>query len=326
VTFGLATPALGAESAALALALFADLAFGDPPNAVHPVAWLGGLANALVRRAPRAGRLRQLAAGLVIAGFVVGISVAAAIALVGSARAVAPVLAFCLGAAVLKCTFAIRGLGGAGRAVAAALREGRLADARRGLASLCSRNASALDESQLAAAAIESLAENLSDSFVAPLCVYALFGLPGAVAYRAANTLDAMIGYRGRYEYLGKAAARLDDLLNLIPARLTAGLLLVAGALTRADVAGGLRVLGRDRRATASPNAGWPMATMAGLLGVTLEKPGHYRLGDGSAAIAPADIDRAWRIVTVAAALAAILAIVGTLATAIHGAIGSAAS
>jgi len=141
---------------------------------------------------------------------------------------------------------------------------------------------------------------------MAPLVAYALFGLPGAVAYRAVNTLDAMIGYRGRYEYLGKAAARLDDLLNLIPARLTAGLLLVAGALARADVAGGVRVLGRDRRRTASPNAGWPMAAMAGLLGVTLEKPGHYRLGDGTAAVGAADIDRAWRIVAIAAALAAI--------------------
>jgi len=209
----------------------------------------------------------------------------------------------------LKCTFAIKGLGAAGRAVGVALREGRLADARRGLASLCSRDASALDGSQLAAATIESLAENLSDSFVAPLLAYAAFGLPGAVAYRAANTLDAMIGYRGRYEYLGKAAARLDDILNLIPARLTAGLLMVAGALTRADFAGGVRVLERDRGATASPNAGWPMATMAGLLGVTLEKPEHYRLGDGTSAVEPADIDRAWRIVAVAAAVAGVLAV-----------------
>src|SRR5207237_3855058 len=101
-------------------------------------------------------------------------------------------------------------------------------------------------------------------------------------------------------------------LLNLIPARLTAGLLLVAGALTRADVSGGLRVLRRDHRATASPNAGWPMATMAGLLAVTLEKPGHYRLGDGSATVAPADIDRAWRIVAVAAAVATLVAIFAT--------------
>jgi adenosylcobinamide-phosphate synthase len=228
-------------------------------------------------------------------------------------------LAFCLSAAVLKCMFAIKGLGAAGRTVGAALHEGRLADARAGLASLCSRDAASLDESQVAAAAIESLAENLSDSFVAPLVAYAAFGLPGAVAYRAANTLDAMIGYRGRYEYLGKAAARLDDLLNLVPARLSAGLLLLAGALTRADVAGGLRVLGRDRRATASPNAGWPMATMAGLLGVTLEKPGHYRLGDGAAAVAPADIDRAWRIVAVAAALAALVAVVAAAARHVLG-------
>src|SRR3954467_13894357 len=130
-----------------------------------------------------------------------------------------------------------------------------------------------LDEPLLVAASVESVAENMSDSFVAPLFYYALFGLPAAVAYRAVNTLDAMIGYRGRYEYLGKAAARLDDLLNLIPARLTAGLLLVAGALRKADGGGGPLILRRARRATASPNAGWPMATVAGLLSVCLAKP-----------------------------------------------------
>jgi len=316
---------LAPDPAALLVAVLFDVVFGDPPNAVHPVAWMGRFANVLLRRAPRAGRGRQLVAGVVIVGVVVGVSAAAAAALVSWGRAVVPTLTFWMGAAVLKCTFAIKGLGAAGRTVGVALREGRLADARRDLGSLCSRDASALDGSQLAAATIESLAENLSDSFVAPLLAYVAFGLPGAVAYRAANTLDAMIGYRGRYEYLGKAAARLDDVLNLIPARLTAGLLLVAGALTRADVAGGVRVLARDRAATASPNAGWPMATMAGLLGVTLEKPGHYRLGDGASAVEPADIERAWRIVSVASALAACAAVLAVFAAAARRALASAA-
>jgi adenosylcobinamide-phosphate synthase len=176
------------------------------------------------------------------------------------------------------------------------------------LASLCSRDPAALDAGQLAAAATESLAENASDSFVAPLFYYALLGVPGAIGYRAVNTLDAMIGYRGRYEYLGKAAARLDDVLNWIPARITAALLVVAGALTGRDAAGGWRVLRRDGGRTASPNAGRPMAAMAGLLGVALDKPGHYRLGDGPAPTAAA-IAAAWRVVTVAAALAAAAAL-----------------
>src|SRR4029077_2094874 len=160
-------------------------------------------------------------------------------------------------------------LGAAAHQVSRALARGDLAAARRGLASLCSRDPGALDGPARAAATIESLAENASDSVVAPLFYFALFGIPGAVFYRAVNTLDAMIGYHGRYEYLGKAAARFDDLLNLIPARLTAGLLLAAAAVARANVWDGLRVLRRDHGAPASPNAGWPMAAMAGLLGVS---------------------------------------------------------
>jgi adenosylcobinamide-phosphate synthase len=152
---------------------------------------------------------------------------------------------------------------------------------------------------------VESVAENASDSFVAPLFYYAVLGLPGAVAYRAVNTLDAMIGYHGRYEYLGKASARLDDALNFIPARLTAALLLAAGALCGGDVRSGWRVLGRDGNATESPNAGRPMATMAGLLRVQLEKLGHYCLGDATEPLTFSKIDDAWRIVLVCAGLAA---------------------
>jgi adenosylcobinamide-phosphate synthase len=135
-----------------------------------------------------------------------------------------------------------------------------------------------------------------------------LFGVGGAVFYRAANTLDAMIGYRGRYEFLGKAAARLDDLLNLVPARLTAGLLIVGGSLDGRDPASAWRILRRDGRNTESPNAGRPMAAMAGLLRVRLEKIGHYRLGDPVEPLAPAKIDEAWQIVRRAAALTAALA------------------
>jgi adenosylcobinamide-phosphate synthase len=294
----------------LAVALAVDVLFGDPPNAVHPVAWIGRLTNALVRRAPETGAARQLAAGAAIVLLTTGAGLGALFVL-EAALAGAPVLAFWIEAGLLACLFAIKGLGAAGRVVRDALASGRVEDARRALPALCSRDAAALDESQLAAATIESLAENLSDSFVAPLLAYVVFGLPGAIVYRIVNTLDAMIGYRGRYEHLGKAAARLDDVLNLIPSRVTAGLLLAAGRLrkTDADLREGLRILRRDRNVTASPNAGWPMATMAGLLGVALEKPGHYRLGDGTRPVTVDDIDRAWRLVAGAAALAALCAL-----------------
>ncbi|MET0486093.1 MAG: CobD/CbiB family cobalamin biosynthesis protein, partial [Candidatus Rokuibacteriota bacterium] len=156
--------------------------------------------------------------------------------------------------------------------------------------------------------AIESLAENLTDSFVAPLLFYLVFGLPGAFAYRALNTADSMLGYReGALEYFGKLAARLDDVANLIPARLSALALVVAAGRRAPDACA---VMLGDHRRTSSPNAGWTMAAMSGALGVTLAKPGAYSLGRG-AEPGIADISRGlilmWRASAIA--LAALITI-----------------
>src|SRR5262249_3781392 len=139
---------------------------------------------------------------------------------------------------------------------------------------------------------------NGSDWIVAPLFYFSLLGLPGAAFYRASNTLDAMIGYHGKYEWVGKTAARLDDLLNLAPARITTALFLL---VTPRRLAHGAAIAWRDGATTESPNAGRPMAAMAGLLGVRLEKQGHYALGDAHRAIEADDITRAWSIVARAA-------------------------
>ena len=157
---------------------------------------------------------------------------------------------------------------------------------------------------------MESVSENMSDSFIGPWLAFALLGLPGAFAYRAINTLDSMIGYHGPYEYLGKAAARLDDLINLVPARVT-GLLVVVGglALPGQTAPGAWRIMLRDHGRTESPNAGWSMSGMAGALGVELEKVGHYRLGDPDRSIEPADITRAVQSMYLVAALGLLLAL-----------------
>ena len=287
---------------ALVAAVALDAAFGEPPNSLHPVAWIGSAAQRVLAAAPRAGAIRQFGFGAAVAlGIPLGCAVLAA-RLVGW-TAPWPAVQLAVTIAVLKSTFAVRALGEAAERVRRALVAGDLARARAGLSSLCSRDAAALDEPLVAAAVVESVAENASDSVVAPLFYFALFGLPGAVAYRAVNTLDAMIGYRGRYEYLGKAAARLDDVLNFIPARITAGLVLAAAAVTGGEAARGWRVMRRDGGLTESPNAGRPMAAMAGVLGVVLEKPGHYRLGAPGAAPGAATIRAAWRIVATACAL-----------------------
>lgn len=210
--------------------------------------------------------------------------------LAGGAAWELSVLAAHLGAAgivlqalALKSTLSLRGLVVAARRVAGDLERGDLGAARASLARhLVSRPTATLGEGHVASAAIESVAENLTDGFVAPVCFFLAFGLAGAAVYRVVNTADAMFGYRdGVLEHFGKVAARLDDLLSLLPARFAAAMLVVGAALAGADAGSALRIGLRDRRLTASPNAGWTMAAMAGALGVALEKPDAYRLGDG---------------------------------------------
>jgi adenosylcobinamide-phosphate synthase len=260
----------------LALALVLDLAFSEPPTPLHPVVWIGRLAGWLEQRAPRDQALAELTYGATLTVAVVGSSAAAAVIAQRLIGGMPSILHPVLLAVALKPTFALRALLEAGEAVRQPLAHGDLPAARQQLRSLVSRDTSDLSTELVASAAVESLAENASDSLVAPWLFYAVGGLPAAYAYRAANTLDAMIGYRGRYEWLGKAAAHLDDALNWLPARLTALLI----ALASEQPVRALAIAARDHGLTDSPNAGWPMAAMAGALGVQLEKVGHYRLGD----------------------------------------------
>ncbi len=290
------------------VALLIDRFIGEPPNALHPVVWIGHTIRALTQPSwlHRAGPRTQLAWGA-------GVALLVPFAFAGLAhlwlRAVTawPMSSFVLSALLLKSALSLDGLRKAGETMSLAL--GRDIDsARHALRNLCSRDPSTLNAEQLVAATVESLAENASDSVIAPLFYFALFGVPGAIAYRAVNTLDAMIGYHGRYEYLGKASARLDDLLNLIPARLTALLLIAAGALLRRGARAGWSVMRRDAQRTESPNAGWPMAAMAGLLGVRLEKTDHYVLGDNHAPLSASTIDAAWSIVRLALWISVVIA------------------
>ena len=289
------------------LAVLIDQVLGEPPAVLHPVVWMGKSIAFCEGLAPARGRLAQLVAGTAIAIAIPSTFAAAAWFAEASLREHA-LLGFVAGAIILKTTFALRSLRRAVFSVRDQLAAGKVEGARTSLRALCSRDASSLDAPALVGATIESAAENASDSFVAPLFWFSLLGLPGAVFYRAVNTLDAMIGYHGRYEWLGKASARLDDVLNWVPARWTATLLLVGGALTGLDAKRGVRVLWRDGAKTESPNAGRPMAAIAGLLGVELAKTGHYRLGDAVQTLQPNEIDRAWRAVLVSAMLATVAA------------------
>jgi adenosylcobinamide-phosphate synthase len=270
---------------------------------------MGHALGAGQRRLCRGGAGRLTFAGAVLTLAVAGLAAAAAWLVASVASALGP-LGVVLEAAALKTMLSVRDLAGAARAVARDLKSGDLAAARQTVGRhLVSRPTAALGPGHVASAAVESTAENLTDSVLAPLLFYVLLGLPGAAAYRAINTADAMIGYRhGALEHFGKVAARLDDVLNLIPARLAALALVVAAPLAGADGRRAWTTMRRQHGRTASPNAGWPMAAMAGALGVRLEKPGHYVLGEGrlpgAVEIEAGVLTMRWAMLLVAAALA----------------------
>lgn len=338
------------------IALALDLAFGEPSNAFHPVAHLGAAISWWEQRlylpppdslaaegvGRDSNRLRGSILLVIIVGgsLVVGLAAVKAIALLTAAVAARfadfAVVSHVLAVAIcLKPCFALRALVEEGAIQRRLLFRHRLlsdgdaspalTEARERLRHLCSRSTTQLSQEEIAEVTISSMAENLCDSFVAPLLFYALFGLPGAIAYRAINTLDAMVGYRGRYEFFGRPAARLDDVANLVPARLTGALIIAGGWLMaalsrfglsidgtdgrspRVDPHRGLATMLRDHPLTPSPNGGWPMAAMAGVLGVQLRKRGVYALGDRVQAASDHSIAASLFVTGWAAALAVLV-------------------
>jgi adenosylcobinamide-phosphate synthase len=292
----------------LVLALIVEILVGDPVSRWHPVALLGSLVQYLFRAAPAGGAVRQLVyGGLAVGATVAGVTVGASL-LLSAVSELSAIAGLMVGGLLLKASFSIRQLTAEALVVAGHLELGRVLDAQAALRALVGRDTSTLSPELAASAAVESLAENLSDSFVAPLLYFVIFGVPGALAYRAINTLDAQVGYHGPYEMLGKIAARLDDLANFVPARVTAGILVLACWLARANPFGAARSALRYHARTESPNAGWPMAAMAGALGVRLEKPAHYLLGDSGASCSPTTIRQAVWVVRWGAVCTSILA------------------
>ena len=284
------------DLAVLALAVALDLTLGEPPKWAHPTVWMGRLTGFLEARAPKQGAA-GLAAGLVLALGLACLWGAAAYFVALGLKEVHTLVYILVGAVLLKSTFSVRLLHREAALVRGHLDRGDLDQVRAQMPSLVSRDPSGLSAEQATAATVESVSENINDSFLAPWLFFALFGLPGAFVYRMINTLDSMIGYRGIYEHLGKASARLDDLINLVPARL-AGLLLVAasGILPGQQMARAWTIMWRDHGRTQSPNAGWAMSGMAGALGVRLEKvdpEAGYQLGEPDRPLEPKDITRA---------------------------------
>jgi adenosylcobinamide-phosphate synthase len=262
---------------AMAVAVALDALLGWPGGLFarigHPVIWLGALIDALDRRCNRTADAPWLRRVAGVAAALVVIVLAAALAWAAQATvAFGWSRMFLLG--ILAWPFvALRSLHDHVAAVARPLEAGDIAAARTAVSMIVGRDPAQLDEAGIARAAIESLAENTSDGIVAPVFWGALFGLPGIVGYKAVNTLDSMIGHRtARHQSFGWAAARIDDLANFIPARLTGFLFALLSARPQAATA----CMARDARAHRSINAGWPEAAMAGALGVRLCGPRSY--------------------------------------------------
>jgi adenosylcobinamide-phosphate synthase len=259
----------------MGIAAALDLTLGELPNRYHPVAWFGRGIGYAERRLPQATEKQRWRSGLALTGMFGGEAVIIGLVAPRVVRWFPGPLSILAEALLLKQAFAIRALFEHTKTVERHLRTGDIETARWAAGRMVSRDTAGLPAVGLASAAIESLAENTSDSIVAPILWYALLGLPAAFAYRAANTLDAIVGYPGK-ESFGTPSARLDDLLNLAPARLT-GALIVAASSGRLRTYTGML---RDAQKTPSPNAGWPMAAAAHALGIRLEKRGHHVLNE----------------------------------------------
>ena len=294
--------------AALLLGFCLDLLLGDPQWAPHPVRAMGAL---IARLEPPLRRLfpkssgGELGAGTALVLLVTGLSVGAAWLALALCRAIHPLLAFAMKVLLCYQFLAAKSLRDESMKVYAALKAGDLAGARKAVSMIVGRDTDALDETGVAKAAVETVAENASDGVIAPLFYLALGGPLAGTAYKAINTMDSMVGYKNdRYLYFGRPAARLDDVVNFLPARLAGVLMCLAAFLTGFDGRGAWRIFRRDRKKHSSPNSAHTEAACAGALRVELAGPSFYfgrrvekpTLGEPIHPVEPLDIVRSNRL------------------------------
>ena len=285
----------------LVIALLFDIFFGEPPSSVHPVVWMGKLINFFVSRAPAHHRRLY---GFFMAIFCTGAAVSGGMIITYFGKGVPGLI---IAAFFLKSSFSIRMLLVRALELKKDLEEKRIEKVRNDLRTFVGRDTSGLNEHQSASAVIESLAESFVDGILSPLFYFLIFGLPGALAYRMINTLDSMVGYKKEpFIDLGYAPARLDDLANWAPARISLIFILIASVFFGKPFAA-VKTCIRDHNKTASPNSGWSMSAVSGALQVRLEKIGYHVLGGEFKDPQPFHIRRAVMIV----ALSSFLVITG---------------
>jgi adenosylcobinamide-phosphate synthase len=305
----------------LGCAYVADLLCGDPEWFPHPVRLMGRLAESgeSLARPGRGSARRDLMAGALVTGSLVTLTAASTVVVLATARWLHPSLGFTTDVILAWTALATGSLLTEARQVLQALDDHDLARARQRLARLVGRDTDTLPEAEVSRGLIETLAESTCDGIVAPLCYLVIGGVPAALAYKAINTLDSMIGHREPpYTYFGRCAARLDDVANFIPARVAALAIVLAAAIAGSHGRGALRVWRRDHDQHDSPNAGHPEAAMAGALGVTLGGVNMYDgvphpkplLAANAGPATPEAARRASRIVLVASMISGAVAVI----------------
>ncbi|MGE5533812.1 MAG: cobalamin biosynthesis protein [Bacillota bacterium] len=302
------------------LAFLIDISLGEYPDKIHPTIGIGKIITYLKRKAKSPNAKVEKANGVIMALLIVAVVALPVFALLFWLRTLphGEILYIIVGAILFKATFAITGMGQYTRPIADALKKKDLTAARKWLPYIVRRDPNTLNERQIISAAVESIAESTTDGITAPFFFFALFGVPGAFAYRVINTLDSMVGYKNaEYKNIGWFSANLDTIANYIPARVTAYLMVAAAFLSHEDWRESYRILQRDKHKTASPNAGYTISAMAGALNIQLEKQGYYALGDDHG-ISAEHIPKALRIMTLTAALFGLVIVVPILALRVY--------
>jgi len=271
----------------IGFAILLDLVLGDPKNRYHPTVWIGNLIGTITTRMRNENQNLEKFGGIFIILIPISVSTIILLGLQYSIDFIniefLSILIFILSGIILfKMTIAIKGMERHALSVLDAIQKNDLNKARTNLSMIVKRNTKNLDKNHILSGTLESLSENIVDGITGPMFYFAIFGLPGAFAYRIVNTVDSMVGYKTQmFKNLGWFGANCDNILNYIPSRLT-GLIIVLGSMLLGhDWKNCYEIFKRDGKKTDSLNAGYPMAAFAGALGTKFEKLEHYSLGTG---------------------------------------------
>ncbi|MEK6908376.1 MAG: cobalamin biosynthesis protein [Thermoproteota archaeon] len=269
-------------------ALVLDFAVGDPRNKFHPTAWIGSLIAKLAPHTKHSSENLEKLGGI----FIILISSVIVVSLLVFLNIgiklitidyIYIIISIIVGGILLKTTIAIKGMERHALAVVTALEQNNISSARDNLSMIVKRNTKNLDKNHVFSGVLESISENTVDGITGPLFYFAIFGLPGAFVYRVINTADSMIGYKTDiFKNVGWFGANCDKILNYIPSRLTGFIMILSAMILGNNWRKSYEIMIRDGRKTKSPNAGYPMAAIAGALGAKFEKIDHYSLGDGN--------------------------------------------